>query len=118
VAPAANPGAAPTDGANGATGTGTPGVGAAVLAPPVARPAPEPIAPPPPDRDAARPAPLAVPRRAPRPAPRISVEAALYLTLILLAAVTRFWDLGAKALDHDESLLDYYSWTFATGDRY
>lgn len=48
----------------------------------------------------------------------ITVETGLYVVMLALAAVTRFWDLGAKALHHDESLHAYYSWLFATGEGY
>ncbi len=53
-------------------------------------------------------------------APRtgISYEVAAYLLLIVAAILTRFWDLGAKALHHDESLHAYYSWVFETGGGY
>ncbi len=49
---------------------------------------------------------------------RITVEHALYATFIVLAALTRFWDLGSRALHHDESLHAYYSWLLATGGGY
>ena len=45
-----------------------------------------------------------------------SLEQALWGVLILAAIITRFWDLGYRALHHDESLHAYYSWGFATGD--
>jgi predicted membrane-bound mannosyltransferase len=48
----------------------------------------------------------------------ISFESAAYLTILLVAFVTRFWDLGARALHHDESLHSYYSWLYATGAGY
>ena len=51
-------------------------------------------------------------------APRLTVEGALYLLLIVAALVTRFWDLGSRALHHDESLHTYYSWLLATGTGY
>lgn len=49
---------------------------------------------------------------------RITVEHALYATFIVAAALTRFWDLGSRALHHDESLHAYYSWLLATGEGY
>ena len=49
---------------------------------------------------------------------RITVETALYGLFVALAALTRFWNLGAKALHHDESLHAYYSWLYATGGGY
>ncbi|HET8524098.1 MAG TPA: flippase activity-associated protein Agl23, partial [Thermomicrobiales bacterium] len=48
----------------------------------------------------------------------ISIESAAYLVILAVAAVTRFWDLGARALHHDESLHAYYSWLYATGSGY
>jgi hypothetical protein len=48
----------------------------------------------------------------------IRVETLLYLLILVTAALTRFWDLGQKALHHDESLHAYYSWEFATGIGY
>lgn len=48
----------------------------------------------------------------------LSVEAALYILLIAAAALTRFWDLGKRALHHDESLHAYYSWVLAQGNGY
>ena len=49
---------------------------------------------------------------------RMTWEAAAYLILIAVAIVTRFWDLGSRALHHDESLHAYYSWLFAEGHGY
>jgi uncharacterized protein (TIGR03663 family) len=48
----------------------------------------------------------------------ISVESLIWIVLILLAIVTRFYDLGSKALHHDESLHTYYSWLLAEGRGY
>ncbi len=45
-------------------------------------------------------------------------ETALYTLFVVLAVLTRFWDLGAKALHHDESLHAYYSWVYETGGGY
>ena len=47
-----------------------------------------------------------------------TVEKVLWGSLLVLAALTRFWDLGAKALHHDESLHSYYSWIWASGNGY
>ena len=58
-------------------------------------------------------------REAPRlPLPRLTLEHGLYALLILLAVLTRFWDLGSRTLHHDESLHTYYSWLFTTGQGY
>lgn len=46
----------------------------------------------------------------------LTVEATIWIGLLLAAAVTRFWDLGARTLHHDESIHTWYSWLFATGD--
>src|SRR3990170_1898767 len=43
---------------------------------------------------------------------------ALYLALVALAAILRFWDLGSRALHHDESLHALYSWYLFTGRGY
>lgn len=48
----------------------------------------------------------------------VSLEAVLWIGLIAAAVATRFWDLGYRALHHDESLHAYYSWLFATGEGY
>ena len=42
-------------------------------------------------------------------------EKAIYIVLILLAIVSRFWDLGARVMSHDESLHTYFSYNLATG---
>src|SRR5262249_52753779 len=47
-----------------------------------------------------------------------SVETALYPVILAPAALTRFWDLGSRALHHDESLHAYFSWLLATGQGY
>ena len=46
----------------------------------------------------------------------LSLEALVWLVLIALAIVTRFWNLEYRTLHHDESIHTYYSWFFATGD--
>ena len=48
----------------------------------------------------------------------ISLETACYALIFMLAILTRFWDLGSRALHHDESLHSYYSWVFAEGGGY
>ena len=48
----------------------------------------------------------------------ISWEAIAYLVMIALAIGTRFWNLGEKALHHDESLHAYYSWVYSIGNGY
>ncbi|MEA3459686.1 MAG: TIGR03663 family protein, partial [Chloroflexota bacterium] len=45
-------------------------------------------------------------------------EMAVYALLIALAFLTRFWDLGARAISHDESLHALYSWKLYAGEGY
>jgi uncharacterized protein (TIGR03663 family) len=45
-------------------------------------------------------------------------ELALYVTFFLLAVVTRFYDLGARVMSHDESLHTLYSWNLYAGKGY
>lgn len=47
-----------------------------------------------------------------------TVETALYGLFVVLALLSRFLQLGAKTLHHDESLHAYYSWLYATGAGY
>ena len=68
--------------------------------------------------DAAAPAAPAAPSATVPFALRITIEGALYTVMIALAAITRFWDLGSRALHHDESLHAYFSWLLATGQGY
>ncbi|TVR73195.1 MAG: TIGR03663 family protein [Sphaerobacteraceae bacterium] len=42
----------------------------------------------------------------------------IWLMILLLAALSRLWDLGSRALHHDESLHTYYSWVFSEGLGY
>ena len=68
--------------------------------------------------------PVAAPERAVRPARRpfapgrITLEGALYLGVLLLALLTRFFDLGTQGQHHDESLHSYFSWLYYTGQGY
>ena len=43
-------------------------------------------------------------------------ETALYIALIVIALVTRFWALGARAFSHDEGIHSHYSWLIYTGN--
>lgn len=60
-------------------------------------------------------------QRAPR---RYSVEIPIdpeylpFIALMFLGLVLRFWDLGAKAFHHDESLHAFYSWRLYDGQGY
>ena len=46
------------------------------------------------------------------------VELAIYGVLLLVAAAMRLWDLGSRAMHHDESLHALYSWYLYTGGNY
>lgn len=50
--------------------------------------------------------------------PAITNEIALFAGIILLAIVTRFYDLGARVMSHDESLHTYFSWLLYRGQGY
>ena len=43
---------------------------------------------------------------------------ALYVVLVVVAAVMRFWELGVRAFHHDESLHAFYSWSLYAGEGY
>ena len=45
-------------------------------------------------------------------------EVAAYTGLLVTAAVMRFWDLGSRAIHHDESLHAYYAWRLSEGMGY
>ena len=49
---------------------------------------------------------------------RLDWEKALYIAIFALAALTRFWDLGARAISHDESLHALYAWNIYQGVGY
>lgn len=48
----------------------------------------------------------------------LRLEHLCYLLIFLSATLTRFWDLGSRALHHDESLHAYFSWIYQTGHGY
>lgn len=45
-------------------------------------------------------------------------EKAIYIAFVLLAIVTRFWDLGSRVMSHDESLHTQYSFQYYDGQGY
>jgi len=45
-------------------------------------------------------------------------ERVAYLALFVLAIVTRFWDLGARVMSHDESLHTRFSWNLYQGQGF
>lgn len=50
--------------------------------------------------------------------PNLSVEVLLFAAILLLAVITRFYDLGTRVMSHDESLHTYYSWLLYRGQGY
>ncbi|HND48548.1 MAG TPA: TIGR03663 family protein, partial [Anaerolineales bacterium] len=50
--------------------------------------------------------------------PAITNEIILFVVIILLAIVTRFYNLGARVMSHDESLHTYFSWLLYQGRGY
>lgn len=44
---------------------------------------------------------------------RLSLESRLWIALVALAAILRYWNLGNKPMHHDESMHAYYSLAFA-----
>jgi uncharacterized protein (TIGR03663 family) len=49
---------------------------------------------------------------------KLDWEKAIYLLILVVAVVTRFWDLGARGISHDESLHALYSWKLYAGQGY
>ena len=43
---------------------------------------------------------------------------AIYLALMVFILLTRFWALGARGYEHDESIHAWESWKLATGQGY
>ena len=48
----------------------------------------------------------------------INWEIVLYIAIFMVAIVTRFYDLGARVMSHDESLHTLYSWNLYAGKGY
>ena len=48
----------------------------------------------------------------------VNWEAVAYIVLFMLAILTRFVNLGARVMSHDESLHTYYSWRLETAGDY
>jgi len=49
---------------------------------------------------------------------RLTWEAATYISFLVTGAGMRFWDLGSRALHHDESLHGFYSYQLYQGNGY
>ena len=54
----------------------------------------------------------------PAGSPPSRLELGLYAALLLAAAIMRLWDLGSRAMHHDESLHAFYSWALYMGEGY
>jgi predicted membrane-bound mannosyltransferase/streptogramin lyase len=50
--------------------------------------------------------------------PAVTNEVAIFAAIILMAFATRFYNLGARVMSHDESLHTYFSWLFYKGSGY
>jgi len=50
--------------------------------------------------------------------PAVTNEIALFAGIVLLAILTRFYDLGTRVMSHDESLHTYFSWLLYRGQGY
>lgn len=46
------------------------------------------------------------------------LETFSYSGIFIIALFMRFWDLGSRAVHHDESLHSYYSWLLSSGNGY
>ena len=49
---------------------------------------------------------------------KLDWEKAIYLLILAVAIATRFWDLGARGMSHDESLHALYAWKLYAGQGY
>ena len=50
--------------------------------------------------------------------PAITNEILIFAFIILIAVITRFYDLGSRVMSHDESLHTYFSWLLYRGQGY
>ena len=50
--------------------------------------------------------------------PAITIEVLFFAIIIILAFATRFYNLGARVMSHDESLHTYFSWLLYRGQGY
>ena len=48
----------------------------------------------------------------------LSWEVVMFIAILILATITRFYDLGARAMSHDESLHTYFSYLLSQGQGY
>jgi len=50
--------------------------------------------------------------------PSLNWETAIWALILIIAVGTRFWDLGARGMSHDDSLHALYSWKLYRGEGY
>src|SRR5512147_243795 len=50
--------------------------------------------------------------------PAVTMERLIFAAIILLAIVSRLYDLGLRVMSHDESLHTYFSWLLYRGQGY
>lgn len=50
--------------------------------------------------------------------PALTGETLIFVLIILLAIISRLYDLGARAFSHDENLHVYFSWLYSIGKGY
>ncbi len=48
----------------------------------------------------------------------ITIETGLFILIILLAILTRFYDLESRVMSHDENTHVYYSWRLFKGEGF
>jgi predicted membrane-bound mannosyltransferase/DNA-binding beta-propeller fold protein YncE len=50
--------------------------------------------------------------------PALNLELLIFICIVLLTAVSRLYELGARVMSHDESLHTYFSWLLYQGNGY
>ena len=50
--------------------------------------------------------------------PAVTYEVVIFAIIMLLAAISRFYNLGTRVMSHDESLHTYFSWLLYKGSGY
>src|SRR5512140_2073782 len=50
--------------------------------------------------------------------PAVTYEVVIFATIMVLAVISRFYNLGVRVMSHDESLHTYFSWLLYKGSGY
>src|SRR5512142_2763638 len=50
--------------------------------------------------------------------PAVTNEIVIFVGIMILAVISRFYNLGVRVMSHDESLHTYFSWLLYKGDGY